>query len=366
MPTLAVRRVAVASLAGVLTAGACLLPAVTAAGATTTSLNQATRAGGGWLARQFNSGGFVRSSSGRASVSLTAQAVVALDAAGVGATQAAAALTWLEGHFESYVHTGPTDDPGSLAIVALAAEALGANPYQFASTTNRGNLIQRILKTQQSTGNDAGLFGTADPTLDMVYRQSLALLALSGAGVNNVNGNNWLVNQQCSNGPWMSYRADTSVACPPPDPSSFTGPDTNSTALAVEALSTSHVGYRSEVFDWLAGLQNDDGGWGYLGTAGQATDPDSTALVIQALVAAGKAPASARYTTATGATPFSALLSFEVGCSAARRDRGAFGFAAGADPDLFATIQAVPAVARAPLPVASQPLSTSTPYLHCS
>ena len=42
--------------------------------------------------------------------------------------------------------------------------------------------------------------------------------------------------QQCTNGMWQAYRANTTVACPAANPATFTGPDTNSISLAVQGL----------------------------------------------------------------------------------------------------------------------------------
>ena len=130
---------------------------------------------------------------------------------------------------------------------------------------------------------DAGLFGKTDPTYDGVYRQSLAIIALDE--VTNrvpVAAVSWLVRQQCADGSFQSYRADTTTACAAPDPTAFTGPDSNSTALAILALDT--VGRASLVRRALTPLlraQNADGGWGY--TLGAASDVNSTGLVLAAL-----------------------------------------------------------------------------------
>jgi hypothetical protein len=90
--------------------------------------------------------------------------------------------------------------------------------------------------------------------------------------------------------------------------------------------------------------------------------------VIQALVALGKANHS-RFTTTGGDTPFTALLSFQVGCGQPNEDRGAFAFqpSGGVNfPDLLATLQAVPAAARRAFPLGPQELSDKKPRLDCA
>ncbi len=164
----------------------------------------------------------------------------------------------------------------------------------------------------------AGLFGTADPTYDGVWRQSTALLALSavkapvpGPAVS------WLVGQQCADGGFGAFRARTSTAC------AAKSEDTNSTGLAVQALARlgGHQAVVDRAVGWLKAAQNDDGGWGY--QRGAASDTDSTAVVVGALSASGTDP---REVTRGGHTPLDALLSWQTGCDAKAQARGAFAY----------------------------------------
>jgi hypothetical protein len=61
-------------------------------------------------------------------------------------------------------------------------------------------------------------------------------------------------------------------------------------ALAISAKDVSWEVVPSKALTWLKGKQNADGGWGPL--PGQASDTESTALSIQALIAAGETPGS--------------------------------------------------------------------------
>ena len=107
--------------------------------------------------------------------------------------------------------------------------------------------------------------------------------------------------------------------------------------------------------DFLRRAQNPDGGWGFFPNAPGApgsTDPDSTALVIQAIVALGQSPSSALFDRGA-ANPTSALLSFQLTSGS---DQGAFTLPSQTSPDLLATYQAVPAAAGVIIPfVATYP-----------
>ncbi|HEY5833437.1 prenyltransferase/squalene oxidase repeat-containing protein [Streptomyces sp.] len=165
----------------------------------------------------------------------------------------------------------------------------------------------------------AGLYGAADPTYDGVWRQSYALLALHTADVTPAPAAvDWLTAQQCADGGFPSFRADTAKPCAPK------AEDTNATGIAVQALAAlgGHGPAVAKATGWLKGVQNPDGGWSY--NPGGASDPDSTAVVIGALKAAGTDPGGA--TSKTGHTPYDALRGFQFGCAARPAERGAFGY----------------------------------------
>ncbi len=135
----------------------------------------------------------------------------------------------------------------------------------------------------QAAGSDRGLFGTADATYDGTYRQSLGVLGLQAAGAKvPAAAIRWLTTQQCPDGSFVAYRADTSLPCPAADPDNFTGPDTNSTSLAAMALaSVGQYKPATRAARWLMSQQNGDGGWGYI--SGAPSDANSTGLVLAAL-----------------------------------------------------------------------------------
>lgn len=322
--------------------------------------------GAGWLSRELTAEGFLPAPTDatRPDYSNTANAVLAFASAGVAANQARAALDYLEAHVEEAAQTGGADVPGSLATLILAADALNADPRDFGGE----DLVARLLATQQTDGNDAGLFGSQDPTFDGAYRQGLSLMALAAAGVENDAAIEWLIAQQCSDGGWTAYRTDTTVPCTPPSPSTFTGPDSNSTGVALSGLGAFGATPTHDAVAFLVSTQGVDGGWAYIPSPDQQSDPNSTALVIQGVIASAIDPFVDTRFDKSGGDPLVRLLSFQLGCEAGQ-DAGAFFFpGTGNDrlPNTLATVQAVAAAARETFPVDDAQLTTDQPSVPCT
>ena len=315
----------------------------------------AAASGARWLAGQLNAQGFVPSTStpGQADLSGTANTILALAAADVDATGAYAALGYLQAHLTAYVPANGSDGPGQLALLILDAHALGVSPYSFGGT----NLVARLLATQQTAGPDAGLFGTETQATDFSaggYQQGLALAALAAAGVTNTSqtgaGVAWLVGQQCTDGGWTSPTTPTTrarvcrptsrapIPTPPPSPSRDWSPRAPSRRRCRRRRSASSPPVRTPTADGRSIPTR----WRLRGS----TDPDSTGLVIQALVALGKSPVSPVFQKGN-ADPVSSLLSFQLDVGAGA---GAFVFPGLTGPDLLATYQAVPARPASPSP----------------
>jgi len=130
------------------------------------------------------------------------------------------------------------------------------------------------------------------------------------------------------------------------------GTDTNTTALALQALlSSGEQPTATQVisgFQYLDTAQNDDGGFPYDPDSLWGTDSDanSTAYVIQAIYAAGDSPDS---WTISASDPISYLLGLQLA-------NGSFEWQAGIGASLFATQRVIPALLGRAYPLAIQSL----------
>lgn len=312
------------------------------------------QAGATWLAGQFTPQGYIptQSDPGTADLSATANSILALASANTGASTAAAGLSYMESNVDAYVSQDGADGPGQLALLILDAHALGVDPTSFGGT----NLVTRLMATEEMSGSNDGLFGTKPQVRDFqagVFDQGLALAALAATGDTKgseiKSAESWLLHQQCADGGWTSYESKNNPCNG--SPADFEGPDTNSTALAIEGLAAEgdlSGAADSNAHSFLVHAQDSDGGWGYepntTKTPG-STDPDSTALVIQAILALGDSPTKAPFTT--NANPVAVLESFQA---ASGDNEGSFSFPGVSGPNLLSTYQAVPAVAGVVFP----------------
>ncbi|MFP3895232.1 MAG: prenyltransferase/squalene oxidase repeat-containing protein [Anaerolineales bacterium] len=124
------------------------------------------------------------------------------------------------------------------------------------------------------------------------------------------------------------------------------GMDSNTTALALQALVAAGVEVDdppiTEGLGYLATQQTASGGFVYSIDWGSEADANSTAYCLQALIATGEDPASEEWLV-DGNSPLDALLSFQGG-------NGAFEWQSGEGENLLATAQAVPALLGKTLP----------------
>ena len=130
------------------------------------------------------------------------------------------------------------------------------------------------------------------------------------------------------------------------DGTSATGSDTNTTSVAVQALKAARDSSDaiSKAIAYYKTQQNADGGFPYSQTSqyGNASDANSTALSLQALIAAGENLAN---WTKEGKTPTQRLLAFQ-------NQSGAFRYHDKQTEDnAAATYQAIPAVLGKTLPL---------------
>jgi hypothetical protein len=344
-------------------------PASTAAAGSPTTGLRAQR-GAQWLANQIKAnGGFVKYSGGGADAVDTAYAVIGMRAAGVDKPASDQAVHYLEKNIGAAVQLHGKDSAGGLAEYIMASVADGQDPRHFGGTAAKNNLVSRLLATARTTGSDRGLFGSQDPTYDGAFRQGLALAALAAVHVSSSDarvtaGIAWLTRQQCANGLWQANRAKPATKCGAANPQTFSGPDTNSSALALMGLAAwKKFPRQATALNALKVVQSSDAGWPLVAAKNQASDPSSTALVIQALVAEKSSPTLARWKRGA-AGPYTALGSYQLGCTSP--DFGAFWFTAQpTTANVFATVQSVPAMAGKPLPVAVTKASTTVPLTPC-
>jgi hypothetical protein len=278
--------------------------------------------------QQNPDGGFGSGFSPDSAVGSTADAVLAIVASGedpAGFSQNGnTPLTYLAQNAAA-VELG-----GDLAKLIMAAVAAGQNPRTFGGTDS-------VARLESWIGAD-GKIGTAN---DIFVSHLLAMLALKSAqrpippaAVAYAEA------AQQEGGGWAW------------DGSAATAADTNTTAFAVQALIAAGrpvSGAVTRALAYLVSLQNDDGGWPYQVPSDYGTDTDanSTAVVIQAIIAAGGDPAAVEWTTAAGGTPLAAL-------EALQNDSGGFAWQAAVPGDnLLATVQALPAVAGKAFPLAT-------------
>ncbi|MEU6236631.1 prenyltransferase/squalene oxidase repeat-containing protein [Kitasatospora sp. NPDC047058] len=202
-----------------------------------------------------------------------------------------------------------------------------------------------------------GLYGKGDPKYDGVWRQSLALTALAGAKVTPADSAvSWLTGQQCADGGWPSFRADTAAAC------DATLEDSNATAVAIQALVA--LGGHQDAVDkgvqWLKANQNADGSWAF--NPGSPGDANSTGLAVNALFAAKTDPAGV---AKAGKNAFDGLAFFQLGCAAPTDQQGAFFYQPKSDGALeangLATGQAALAAVGGKLPVANTNRTDAAP-----
>jgi LPXTG-motif cell wall-anchored protein len=247
----------------------------------------------------------------------------------------------------TFVALGSTCALAATTVLAATAAAAVPAPAPVAAASATPIAI--------AAAANIGLFGTQDPTFDGVYRQSLAILGLEATGhTPNAPAVAWLLAQQCADGSFTAYRANTSVACTP------TTEDENATAAAISAL----VALGKPTTTAVAALKHfqlADGGF-YDNTAfgPAASDANSTGLALSALVAAGVDPATV--TSTTGKTGDTYLRSVQIACDATTGG-GAYDFQGEATlhANDLATVQALLGELGKAFPVSPAAATGSTP-----
>lgn len=232
-----------------------------------------------------------------------------------------------------------------IAHVIIALTVAGENPKKFAG-------VDWVALLKGSSEKATGWFGTEE--IDHMW----ALLALETAGEPvPTNSVLWLKEQQEDNG---GFAVDKKI--------DGLGSDTNSTALAVQALIGAGESKTSpaikKAIDFLKTQQNKDGGFPYVTPSPYGTDSDSssTAWVLQALVAAGQDIESKAWVKAA-VTPMGFLMSLQ------NADGGFMYQKTVQDSNLLSTCQAIPALMLKPFPnkapapaQKTAPVAAKSPY----
>ena len=125
--------------------------------------------------------------------------------------------------------------------------------------------------------------------------------------------------------------------------------DSNTTALAIQALAAAGepVGASTAISDalgYIKSMQEDDGGFRYDDNSWTTgSDTNSTAYVIQAILAVGQDPVSSAWTI-SNTNPISYLLGMQL-------PDGSFEWQPGLGSNTLATQQAIPALLNRPFPI---------------
>jgi len=281
-----------------------------------------------WLREQQDTSGGFSGLSDEPDPGTTTDAVMALyaaqqsDPAATASLDAALAYLEQEENGAVYAKTGP----GQAAKLALAAVTGGRDPRQFAGL----DLVAGMSAppATPAPGGISGIYG------DDLYDHALVLIALSAA--NEAVPDAALQPLRAAQGEDGGWALDGSTA-----PGAA---DSNTTSLVIQALVAAGYGDDQMVQRGLAFLSTllaPDGGFAYGPADPLVADANSTALVLQALIAAGEDPTAPEW----GNAPL-ALARFQTPAGGLRY------MAADEEPNLLATVQAIPAMEGVSLPIA--------------
>ncbi|MEU6238200.1 prenyltransferase/squalene oxidase repeat-containing protein [Kitasatospora sp. NPDC047058] len=319
------------------------LPAATAAHAAPAgpapSASSATirpdAAAAGWLARQLVDGDHFESvfnGTAYPDQGLTIDAVLAFAASRSSDEAAAKATAWLARPeiISGYLGDGTTEAyAGATAKLLLAAEVRGANPAAFGGVDLPARL--RSLQTTEGRFSDRSQWGD----YSNAFGQSLALIALHRTpGDAPTAAVDYLAGSQCADGGFpVSFGQATCTS------------DPDATALAVQAFAaTGRAAKATAGLGWLTSHQNADGGFAASGAT--ASNANTTGLATQTLLAGGRFGA--------GLKGWSRLVKLQQGCTADPAVRGAVAY----DATGFNAGNGARATAQAVLGLGGTPLAT--------
>ncbi|MFC3504062.1 cell wall anchor protein [Micromonospora krabiensis] len=331
----------------------------------------AARDAASWLAGEFTDGSlpgpFAPEDWG-----LTIDGLVALSATGVDAPTRQAATAQVAAHVRSYNSfddwgiEGFTDG-GATAKLLYAASAAGADPTNFGGYDLRAETLSLIAGAD--AGHQRGRITsrtTADsgPDASNTFDQSFAVLGLARSGDLPQDTVDFLIRQQCAAGGFRLYPDTADGPSPSCDEQPGATLDVDSTAMAVQALLAAAEDGATGAGDaarkgagWLVAQQHTDGSFGGSGPTTGANS-NSTGLAGQALAAAGRDDEAARAGEALAALQLTAgnggAASADAGAIAYNTEGLTAAVAAGitdTDRDQWrrATAQALLGLAQVPL-----------------
>jgi hypothetical protein len=280
--------------------------------------------------------------------------------AGPGDDAAGKALAWLatkqnaDGGFSDGFSPNSSVSATADVVVSLAAAGQdagawkknGVAPLDYlrsrAGQLSKGGELAKVTLAAVATGNSPRSLGGVDLVAKLnslyksagyggtLYEDTLVVLALANAGQavpDDVIAR--LIQAQTGDGAW-AFTGDTAAGAG----------DTNTTALVVQALVA--VGKKDatgRALDYFRRTQNADAGWPYQVPSpyGTETDANSTANVLQALIAAGQS--LGEWSKTGKSDPLGALIWLQDAKT------GAFNYQASMPgANLLATVQAIPAL----------------------
>jgi hypothetical protein len=264
------------------------------------------RAAAGWLARQMTDGNhFVDVVNGTSfpDQGLTIDAIFAFAAARTAGDHAARAAAWLArpSVLKGYIGNGTTSSfAGATAKLLLATEVRGVDPARFGGV----NLPTRLAALLTASGrySDHSKFGD----FSNAFSQALAVIATSRLGGAAPSAVSFLAGTECSDGGFpLDFGQKTCTS------------DPDATALDVQALlAAGRPGPARRGLSWLASVQRSDGG--FASPPSTLSNANSTGVAGEAFAVGGWSRNAAR------ARAF--LIRVQVGCAGKPARRGALAF----------------------------------------
>jgi hypothetical protein len=300
----------------------------------------------GYLYRQVGSNGSVAGSVGATEDTVISVADSGYDPATLKAPSGTTAYDYLSSHASTITTAGGAAKYVLAWVAAGKPAAIDASAWltKLNSPASGGGFLE-----------PNGAFHNADATVETAnaYSQSLAVIADLAAGhALPAHATGWLVCAQRPDG-GFGY-AINDVAATPPAFCGDTSSDTNDTGMVMQALGGAGVGTATTAArTFLHAAQQSDGGFSF-GTTG-SSDPDSDAVVIQALVAIGEDPTAAAWSK-SGVNPLSNMESF-----ADPHGSGGYVFPGNTGPDAFTTVAIPQALVLKPYGAATDIAAGTSP-----